>query len=153
MDALGHYVRLHLTGSSAGIELFSRGSAFPDPEAREVVGRIRDELVDERRRLLAIAKRHGIRPAPFSAIVVKVGERVGRLKPNGDLVHRTPLTDVVDLETMRVAVAGKIAGWEAMLTVDALPEAELEDLLAQARRQHDDLSTLHRDAAARALND
>lgn len=155
MDELGHYIRIHLTGAAAGIELFSRGEDLFDPEAREIVTGIRDELRDERRRLLDIAEALDVRPAPLMAVAVKIGEKIGRLKPNGHPLRRTRMTDLVDLEAMRVAVAGKTAGWESMLTVvddhPAMPREEIEDLLAQARRQHDQLSTLHREAAARAL--
>jgi hypothetical protein len=155
MDALGHYLRIHLTGSAGGIELFSRGEAMPDSTARETVLGIRDELVQEREQLLAMASRVGASPAPLAAVAAKVGERIGRLKPNGDLLHRTPLTDVVDLETMLVAVAGKIAGWQSLIAVadkhDGLRLDELTALLEQARRQHEQLAGLHAAAAARAL--
>ena len=155
MDALGHYIRIHLTGSAGGIELFSRGDAMPDADAKAQVRRMRDELVQERKQLLAMADRLDVRPAPFAATAAKIGERVGRLKPNGKLLQRTPMTDVVDLETMIVAVSGKIAGWESMIAVadrhDGLDAAELKGLLDQAVRQRDDLSALHAEAASRAL--
>lgn len=155
MDALGHYLRIHLTGSAGGIELFSRGSGMPDEEARRVVLGIRDELVEEREQLLSIAHRVGARPAPLAAVAAKVGERIGRLKPNGHLLSRTPLTDLIDLEAMRVAVAGKTAGWEALLSVvdqhDGLPLDELTALHEQALRQTEQLAELHSRAAARSL--
>lgn len=155
MDELGHYIRIHLTGAAAGIELFSRGEDLFDPAAREVVQGIRTELRDERRRLLDVASALGVRPAPLSAVAVKIGEKIGRLKPNGHPLRRTRMTDLVDLEAMRVALAGKISGWEGMLTVvddyDGMPRAEIADLLAQARRQHDQISQLHGEAAQRAL--
>lgn len=154
MDALGHYLRIHLTGSAGGIELFSRGAGLHDDDARTIVENIRSELIQEREQLLEIARRLEVRPAPLAAAAAKVGERLGRLKPNGHLLHRTPMTDLVDLETMCVAVAGKIAGWEALLAVvdrHDLPTDELQALLDQARRQHAQLSELHTQAAARAL--
>lgn len=155
MDALGHYIRMHLTGSAAGIELFERGSGLVDADARAVVKHISDELVEERERLLAMAHRVGIRPAPLGTAVAKLGERLSRLKPNGHRLHRTPMTDLIDLEAMRVAVAGKISGWEALLSVagqhDGLKRDELVGLREQARRQQDELSQLHNATAARAL--
>lgn len=155
MSNLGHYLRTHLTGAAGGIELFSRGSGFDDADARETLLHIRDELVDERRRLLAMTDRVGVHSAPLLGVAAKIGERLGRLKPNGNPLRRTPLTDLVDLETMRVALAGKASGWDGLLAVvdehDGLDRAELEMLRDQAIRQHDDVSALHARAASAAL--
>ena len=155
MDPLGHYIRIHLTGAAVGIQLFDRGSRLLDADARAVVEHIRDELVEEREQLLAMAHRIGVGPAPLATAVAKLGERLSRLKPNGHLLHRTPMTDLMDLEAMGVAAAGKIAGWESLLSVadqhDGLERAELDALLEHARRQHDQLSELHNHAATRAL--
>lgn len=154
-DHLGHYVRLHLTGSASGIALFGRGSSLQDTAARPVIGQIRAELIEERRQLLTMAEAMGIRPAPLTALVATVGERASRLKPNGNPFQRTALSDLIDLETMRLAVSGKLAGWQALLSVvdqhDGLDRVELEALEAQACRQRDQIAELHRDAAARAL--
>lgn len=155
MSYLDHYLRIHLTGSAGGIELFSRGQNFHDPVAASILEGIRGELVQERTQLLAMADRLDARPAPFAAIAAAVGERIGRLKPNGNPLRRTSLTDLIDLEAMRVALSGKTAGWEALLSVvdrhDGLRREELTALHEQALRQLDQVSTLHSDAAARAL--
>lgn len=156
MDEIGHYLRIHLTGSAGGIELFSRGDQMADPEMRAVVSDIRDELVTERHQQLQMAKRLGVRPAPLFALAARAGERVSRLKPNGHPVKRTPLADLVDLEAMRTAVGGKVAGWEALCSVadehPGLDHDELTDLVLQGRRQLDQLSELHTHAATRALS-
>lgn len=155
MDALGHYLRIHLTGAASGIALFGRGEAHRDEEARTVLAQIRRELVAERRRLLWIADLTGSSPAPLATVVAAVGERLSRLKPNGNPLVRGPLDDLIDLETMRIALSGKIAGWESLLTasdtVDALPAREIQELLDQALRQLEQVSALHVAAAGRAL--
>lgn len=151
MDLLAHHVRIHLTGAAAGIELFGRGRQLWDAEARATVADIRRELVAERRALVRIVEDLGSSDPVIVSTAVRVGERLGRLKPNGDLLRRTPLTDVVDLEAMRDAVAGKIAGWEAMRHSLRLDRQLVEGLLDQARRQHDQLSELHDRASRRAF--
>ncbi|MGA8852374.1 MAG: hypothetical protein WB508_11730 [Aeromicrobium sp.] len=155
MDELGHYLRLHLTGAAGGIELFSRGERMLDPAARDTTLTIRDELREERQQLLTFARALQKREAPVAAMVAKVSEKVARLKPNGSPLSRGPMDDLVDLEAMRVALAGKLAGYEAMLTVSeqvpGLPSEQLEALRQQALRQHDQVSTLHAKAAKRAL--
>jgi hypothetical protein len=154
MDLLAHYVRIHLTGAAAGIELFGRGSSLADATARETVAAIREELFGERDWLRGLAERLGTGEPTLARPLALVGERVGRLKPNGDLLHRTPLTDVVDLEAMHDAVSGKIAGWRALRQADDLrvPRSEVSGLLEQALRQRDDLSVLHEAAARRAFS-
>lgn len=156
MDALGHYLRIHLTGSAGGIELFSRGERMADAHARTVLRDIRGELIVERHQQLRMARRTGVRPAPLFALGARVGEKVSRLKPNGDPVRRTPLSDLIDLEAMRTAVSGKVAGWEALLCVadhhEGLDRDELTALARQSQRQLEQLSALHTAAAARALS-
>ena len=153
MDHLAHYVRIHLTGAAAGIELFGRGENLHDPEARRGVRAIRQELVEERTWLLDLVERLGASDPTVPSLVAQVGEKIGRLKPNGSLVHRTALTDVVDLEAMHDAVSGKVAGWRALLQVDD-PRVDTEDverLLAQGLRQLETLSAAHEEAARRAF--
>ncbi len=152
MDLLAHYVRIHLTGASAGIELFSRGPGLDDPKARQITADIRGELFEERSWLRGFAREIGASEPLLVETVAKIGERVGRLKPNGSLLHRTPLTDVIDLETMHDAVSGKVAGWEALLQFDdpRADKAELERLLAQGHSQLERLRDRHRAAAKRA---
>ncbi len=152
MDLLAHYVRIHLTGAAAGIELFGRGSNLWSPEARQVTAGIRGELYEERSWLRSFVKDIGSSEPTLTELAAKVGERVGRLKPNGKLLSRTPLTDVIDLESMHDAVSGKVAGWEALLQLDddRADHAELERLLAQGHSQIDRLREQHRAAAARA---
>lgn len=156
MDALGHYLRIHLTGSAGGIELFGRGERMDDAHARTVLSDIRSELIIERHQQLRMAHRTDVSPAPLFALAAKVGERVSRLKPNGHPVRRTALADLVDLEAMRTALAGKAAGWEALLCVvdqhEGLDRDELTALARQGQRQLDQVRDLHAEAATRALS-
>jgi len=79
----------------------------------------------------------------------------GACKPNGDLLRRTPLTDLVELEAMRDAVAGKIAGWRALLAVadahEGLDQHELHVFVEQGEEQHRRLSDAHAVVAAEVL--
>ena len=152
MDLLAHYVRIHLTGAAAGIELFGRGADLDDPQARATTARIREELFEERAWLRSLVERLGSTEPTLTQVVAKVGERLGRLKPNGDLLRRTALTDVIDLEAMHDAVSGKVAGWEALLELED-PRADRGDrerLHDQGVRQIRDLKAHHQAAARRA---
>lgn len=153
---IAHHVHVHLAGSAAGIDLFGRsGDAQLDPDIGATVRDIHRELVDERRRLRRMADDLGVGESKALTLAARAGERVGRLKPNGSLTERTDMTDLVELEAMRTAVAGKHAGWQALLSVvdvhPALQRAELEELIAQAETQQARLAEAHGRAAARAL--
>jgi hypothetical protein len=153
---IAHHVHTHLAGSAAGIDLFGRSAdAQLDPETGALVRDIQRELLDERRRLRRMAEDLGVGESATMTLGARVGERVGRLKPNGSWTRRTPLTDLVELEAMRVAVSGKRAGWEALMSVvdvhAALDREELEMLAEQAADQERRLAGAHRRAAARAL--
>lgn len=153
---LAHHVHAHLAGSAAGIDLFDRSAdAQLDPEIGALVRDIHTELVDERRRLRRMATDLGVGESSALTAAARLGERVGRLKPNGSFTRRTDLTDLVELEAMRTAVAGKRAGWQALLSVadvhPPLDRRELQDLIDQAEDQQSRLADAHTRAAARAL--
>jgi hypothetical protein len=155
MSDLARYLRTHLAGSTAGVNLFERAaSEMPEPGA-SVIRRIHSELVEERVQLRAMMAALGIHANPVFNAAARVGERLGRLKPNGSLLHRTPKTDLVELETMRIALAGKLAGWESLLTIaddePRLDRSQLKLLAAQAREQQKAVRALHKAAAARTL--
>lgn len=155
MNDLARYMRTHLAGSTAGVNLFDRAaSEMSGPEAT-IIRRIHEELVEERVQLRAMMDALGFHENPVINALAKAGERVGRLKPNGSLLHRTPKSDLVELETMRIALAGKLAGWESLLAIvddePRLDRSELERLAAQARQQQEAVRALHKTAAAHTL--
>jgi hypothetical protein len=68
-----------------------------------------------------------------------LGEKAGRLKPNGRLLSRSPLSSVVELEAVRLGVQGKHAAWSLLRRLAErdrrLDAARLDRLLEQADRQ------------------
>ena len=155
MSHLERYMRTHLSGSTAGVNLFDRAAkGLPEP-ASSIVRRIHGELVEERVALRSMMHALGFHENPLMNTAAFVAERVARLKPNGDLLHRTAMTDLVELESMVIALGGKLAGWESLLAIvdqePALDRALLEQLAAQAREQQATVRELHRAAAGRAL--
>ena len=55
-------------------------------------------------------------PSRMKVGMVRMAELVGRLKLNGRLFERSPLSSVVELETLVVGVRGKEALWTALQT-------------------------------------
>ena len=157
---LSIYLNDHLTGATAGRDLFRRvaRSHRGTPRGTELVA-LAHEVDQDRNALVDIMRDLDIRPSPLRVAAAQLGERVGRFKPNGMLLRRSPLSDVVELEAMRVAVAGKAAGWEALLALAAHePRLRVDRLRGLIDRAHDQagrVSRLHQRAveelAPRAL--
>ena len=80
----------------------------------------------------------------IKASIFWLGEKVGRLKPNGELLQFSPLSRVVELEGLITGVSGKLSLWRTLLELaerdDRLDEGELEVL---AGRAEDQLLRLH----------
>jgi hypothetical protein len=156
VTALPNYLQAHFAGACAGADLFERSAnGQRDPEVGQVLREIHSQVVEERETLRTIMLALRIDQNRVLTLAARAGERLGRLKPNGSLTKRTPLTDLVEVEALRDAVAGKIAGWDALLAVvDEYPELDrelLENLRQQGHAQHDRLRDVHAIVAARAL--
>ncbi|EFQ84770.1 hypothetical protein HMPREF0063_10111 [Aeromicrobium marinum DSM 15272] len=152
------YVRTHLHGAAAGVELFRRSAGSQtDPQVREALAVLRDQVVAERREMQQVAADLGASPHGVLSLVARFGTKVGQLKPNGHLVKRTAMADLIELETLRDAVAGKTAGWEALLeAADRFPQLDavrLRELIDQSHAQLEELQRLHRLVAPRALSE
>lgn len=79
-----------------------------------------------------------------------LAEKAGRLKLNGHVVTRSPLSRVEELEIMRLGVEGKAAGWRTLRESSdpRLDPVVLDGLIDRARRQADELERLRVRAAA-----
>jgi hypothetical protein len=147
------YLNDHLAGSAGGVALARRvaGSHRASPEVQTLA----DEIADDREALLAIVRHLGLRRTRYKEPVAVVAERVGRFKPNGSLVHRSPMSDVVEFEALALAVTGKRAGWRTLrgLADDRvdLDPSELDRLIARADSQLEVIERLRAAAAQRAF--
>ena len=145
---LGIYLNNHLTIATAGVELCRRAAASQrrTDHGDELVAlaQLAEEDRDTLRRLMHRLDIPVHRPMEVLGVV---GERLGRLKPNGYLVRRSPLSDVVELEGLRDSVAAKIACWQVLRAVAAhdqrVTREETGALLERAQDQADRLYKLH----------
>ena len=68
-----------------------------------------------------------------------VGEKLGRLKLNGELLQSSPLSRVVELEGLLTGVSGKLSLWRTLLELapqdDRLEAGELDVLATRAEDQ------------------
>jgi len=92
----------------------------------------------------------GAKRDPFKARLAWVGEKVGRLKLNGQLTGQSPLSRVIELEGLELGITGKVSLWRALseLQDTRLAAFGFESLADRARRQSAELEP-HRVAAGR----
>lgn len=155
-ERLGTYLQDHYAGSSAGIELFRRAAdQQSDPVARTALTSMLAEVEDERAALERFLAAIDRKPDPLKNAGAWMAEKLARLKPNGELIRRSPLSDVVELETLRIAVEGKACGWRVLraLAEDEphFDATELDRLLEVAGRQIGQLEELRMAAATRTF--
>lgn len=145
---LQYYLRDHFAGATAGVNLFARVSrGHSNPQVRTEVGSIYKEVVQEREILRAILSDLGIRRVSGTMVMAVVGERVGRLKPNGALRKRSIGADVLELEALAAAVQVKACMWGTLLGLAAIDSRletdQMKQLQDQAIKQRHTLTSLH----------
>ncbi|WP_066582716.1 hypothetical protein [Cellulomonas timonensis] len=143
---LAIYLNDHIAGATAGA---SRISQMADAHVGSPLGpRLADlaaEIRTEREWLIETARRLGVRINRAKLAALWAGEHLGRLKPNGRLARRSPLSTLLELDLMQSAVAGKRSLWHALQDWSAplgLDPVVLEELVLSADRQLDELASL-----------
>jgi hypothetical protein len=125
---LSIYLRDHHAASAAGVALAGRALGPRHPLA-EQIARDRETLEEVMRQL-------DVRPSAVKVGLARMGERLGRLKLNGRLFKRSPLSRVIELEWLMVGIRAKEALWVALLAADrSLPGIDLDALVESARTQ------------------
>ncbi|AEY93558.1 MULTISPECIES: hypothetical protein [Streptomyces] len=156
MKLLGIYLNDHLAGATAGTQRIghlvrsTRGSALG-----RALRPVAAEISEDRAALLDIMRDLDVPVRRAKVCAGWAAEKVGRLKLNGRLVRRSPLSTVLELEAMRLAVEGKAAGWLTLrrlaTTDERLDPGRLDSLLERARRQQDTVEEWRRRQADTAL--
>ncbi len=154
---LGVYLNDHLAGSTAGVQLLQRlVKVHRGSPAGPVLARLHVEVAADRDTLRSIMRALGVEEARYKLAAAWAAEKAGRFKANGYLLRRSPLSSVVELETMMLGVAGKAALWRVLhdlaLEEPRLDAAQLESLLARADRQGSELEELRARHAAAAFS-
>ncbi|HEX4305624.1 MAG TPA: hypothetical protein VHZ54_06300 [Solirubrobacterales bacterium] len=153
MDATRHrllsiYLNDHLAGATAGVERArmtrdaNEGTEFAGP-----LGVVCGEIEEDRSTLESIMDELGIGRSKVKPALGWLGEKLGRLKPNGQLRGYSPLGRVVDLEMLLLGISGKLRLWT--LLSDLLDGETSADLPALIRRAEGQRSTVD-DLQARA---
>ncbi|MFH8890591.1 hypothetical protein ACWGHM_14335 [Streptomyces sp. NPDC054904] len=89
------------------------------------------------------------------AAMGRLAEKAGRLKTNAHLLSRSPLSDVLEAESMLMGVQGKAACRRTLralaATDDRLSGEDLDVLLERAERRSATLEELRSAVAARTM--
>ncbi len=148
------YLNDHFAGSTAGVELAKRAAKNNrgNPEFGPALERIASEIEEDRNALKRIMARLEVDEDRIKATLFWVGEKVGRLKPNGEILKFSPLSRLVEIEGLLGGVSAKLSLWRVLIAIEA-DNAGLnpDELTGLANRAEDQLSRLHelRDAAGR----
>jgi hypothetical protein len=156
MKLLGVYLNDHLAGATAGAQRIShlarvtRGSALG-----RALAAVAAEVDEDRATLLDIMRDLDVPVRHYKVWAGWAAEKAARLKGNGRLVRRSPLSTVLELEALRLGVEGKAAGWTTLRrlasTDERLDAALLDTLLDRAGRQQDTVEEWRAHQAETAL--
>lgn len=148
---LGIYLNDQLALSTAWRELArrtlreNRGGGLAD-ELRGLV----EEFSEDVRTLEQLIVRLGVRRSRVKPVAAVAAERLGRLKPNGRLRSYSPLSRVIELDALVLALESKRLLWRGLRDAGIGGGVDLETLIARADRRRQALEP-HRAEAVRAL--
>lgn len=151
-DELGVYLNDHLAGATAGTELARRlAASVTEPGPRDTLRELAREVAEDREALVGFTEQLGFPVRHYKQTAGWLAERLGRLKANGRLVRRSPVSTLVELEMMRLGVEGKAAAWRTLRELaehtGSLDASRLDGLLDRAERQSETLEKLRVEAA------
>ncbi|WP_329454512.1 hypothetical protein [Streptomyces sp. NBC_01497] len=142
-DLLAIYLNDHFAGATGGVELFKRAAQSHGGAERNALVELARQVEEDREALAQVMADLGVPVDRPKAAVGWIAEKAGRLKPNGHLFSRSPLSDVLEAESALLGVQGKAACWR---TLRALSETDArlstERLDALVERAEDQILTL-----------
>ncbi len=152
----GLYLADHLAGATAGqgrIERMARD--FTDTPFHSELAAIATQIREEREYLRGLVGDLGVPRRNPRRAAAWVAERAGRLKLNGRLVNRSPMTLVLESELMRSAVTGKLGLWQTLQDLAGdlgLDRSRFDGFAAMAREQLATLDRVHEYARRRGFH-
>lgn len=154
-DLFAIYLNDHLAGATLGVELARRlrASNQDDPEFGPVLAEVCTEIEIDRETLSAVMDQLAVGQSRLRPLAAILGERLGRLKLNGQLWGYSPLSRLDELELLQIGVVGKRGLWRALEHTHAsdLSAFDLGALAERATDQLRRLEALRLKAAALAL--
>lgn len=158
MDALlAIYLRDHHAAGRAGSALAQRvaSNATLPAERRAELSEVAREVAEDLAMLESVMAALRVDPSVFKDRVALAVERLGRLKLNGRLVSRSPLSTVLELEALLAGITAKAAMWRALARLpqasDTFGAERLRQLNERADRQRAVVEACRLEATAGAF--
>jgi hypothetical protein len=158
IDYLSTYLQDHRAGAEMGSDLAVRlrdenlGTRYED-----FLTLLAQQIEEDVATLESIMERFAVDKSLLKTAGAKIGEKLGRMKPNEHLTSYSPLSRVQELEMLRSGVHGKLALWDALYEIsdldDRLDATELLALVERAEAQLAGLREHHRMASHEAFGD
>ena len=116
------YLNDHLAGAIAGLELAKRSAGSNEGnEYGDFLSKLVIEIEEDQVSLVKLMEHMGIRKDLLKDAAAWMGEKVGRLKLNGQLIGYSDLSRLVELEGLHLGVQGKLNLWRNLKTLQ-LPD-------------------------------
>ena len=156
-DLLTLYLNDHLAGSVFGSQLARRAlAANRGTEFETFLVELTAAIDEDRRELEGILERLGLPTDRIKLAAGWLGEKIGRLKPNGQLKGYSPLSRMLELEGLSGGVHAKLSLWRALRAIapgdDRFDADHLDELVERAESQLGGLATMQPRAALVALS-
>lgn len=155
---LGIYMTDHLALGCFARELARRaqrahdGTELGDALARVAEDGIAQDIALYERMMVKL----GFSPRSPKVLLAIAGERAGRLKPNGRLRRRSPLSSFEELDFLIMAIEGKVVLWENLRDLaglaERLPDVDFDRLVDRAHHQRTELEPFRTRAGRAALS-
>lgn len=152
----GIYLNDHLAGSAAGVAVLRRaarvhrGTELGPPPASLAL-----EVTQDCESLIGIMADLDLPVRRHRTVLGRLAEKAGRFKLSGSVLSRSPLSDVVELEAVRLGVEGKACAWRSLEALAGIEQridvVHLRELLRRAERQIQVLEALRVDRAAQVF--
>lgn len=153
---LAIYVNDHRAGAAAGLALAKRALkeniGTPLGDAPSVIV---SAIEQDKAQLERVAQALGVRSDPVKFGLARVGELVARAKPNGQIRGYSPLSRLLEIESLLAAIDAKRSLWRSLQATDRpeLRAFDFEALAQRATEQRKLLEPHHRMAATLAFVD
>jgi hypothetical protein len=155
-ELLNVYLQDHLAAAAGLLALARRtAGAHRGTAAASDLEQLVGHLAQDRQTLSAIMARLDVPRTRYKEPLALAAERLGRLKPNGSLLHRSPLSSIVELEALALGVTANRRVWRTLRQLSTarplLDPHELDELIGRADSNIAVLERLHEAAVRDAL--
>lgn len=153
-EALSIYLQDHYAGAQGGTDLARRAADNQrDTPYGPVLAKVAADIEQDESTLEQVMDHLGVERSSVKGLGASIGEKLGRLKLNGQLTGESPLTPVVEIEGLLSAVKSKQHVWEALRssTAVSVPGVDFEHMLARGDDQIERLETIWQQATSAAF--